>query len=202
MATSTIAGELGGGILITCILNEGAPTVNSRAYNKGGARLTATTWASELRIGDIVALSNDTLNTYVSCGGLPVVEVPQNGETFVCGQIMSEPVPYKQPATTAAGDSWTKQLAGGYYRIATVEFWNAHSIQKAVVLTTDTGAVAIGDPTIIKYDISESTADHCLTFNDVANGGLGAVPLHYVAKAGAADFNILVAITGFIVSAT
>lgn len=37
MALSTIAGELGGGILVTCILSEGAPTVNARAYNKGNA---------------------------------------------------------------------------------------------------------------------------------------------------------------------
>lgn len=203
MALSTIAGELGGGILVTCILNEGAPVVSSRAYNKGGSRLTVTTWTTEMQIGDIVSLANDTDNTYVATSGLPVVEVPQNTETLVFGQIMSEPQIVKNPANTAAGDSWAKQLAGSYYRIATIECWIAHSIQKARVRTADASAITPGVGTTIHVDASNSTANHCLSIVDTAGGtGVGCIPLHYLAKLAAGDYNILLAVTGFMYSVT
>lgn len=202
MALSTIAGELGGGILVTCILSEGAPTVNARAYNKGNARLPVTTWAAEVYQGDVVALSNETLNTYVATYGLPVVEAPVNGETLVFGQVMTEPVLVKAPPTTVAGDSWTKQIAGQYYRIATIECWIAHSIQKARVLTTDTAAIVPGVGATVQVDISASYTNHTLTVNDTAANGVGCVPLHYLAKLGAGDYNILLAITGFMIAQT
>lgn len=197
MALSTIAGEIGGGLLITCILNEGAPTVNSRAYNKGGSRVAVTTWANELYIGDVVALDNQSANTYVSCAGLPVVKVPVTTETLVFGQIMSEPQMVKAPANTAAGDSWAKQLAGQYYRIATIECWCAHSIQKAQVRTADAAAIIPGVGTAIYVDISLCTANHNLTVVDNAGAaGVGQFSLHYLAKLAAGDYNILLAITG------
>lgn len=115
---------------------------------------------------------------------------------------MTEPVLVKAPPTTVAGDSWTKQIAGQYYRIATIECWIAHSIQKARVLTTDTAAIVPGVGATVQVDISASYTNHTLTVNDTAANGVGCVPLHYLAKLGAGDFNILLAITGFMIAQT
>jgi hypothetical protein len=199
MALSTIAGEVGGGILLTCILNEGAPTVSSRAYSKGNSRIAVTTWAAEIYIGDVVALANDSDCTYTATSGLPVVEAPVNGETLVFGQIMSEPQMMKQPVQASA-TTLANRLTYGYYRIATVECWCAHSVQKAQVLTTDTAAIVPGVGATVKVDVSASYTNHKLTVTDAASGGVGCIPLHYLAKVAAGDYNILLAITDLMIA--
>lgn len=201
MAVSTIAGDFDGGIRITCILNEGAPTVGSRVYDNTGGRVTGLTWATEIQKEDVVALDRDTANTYAATGGLPVVTKPSNGEAYVVGKVVTEPEIVQFPANTAAGDSWSKQLAGKYYRIATVEFWPFVAIKPATIVGANAAAVTIGTTGLLEMDISESYTNHGLCVFDVGSGGTGLVSLHYHPK-GTTTATILVGILGFITSAT
>ena len=188
MAESTQSGEFGGGIQITCILDEGAPVVTSRTYGPGGTYEDGLTWTTELRKGEPVTLSGETSNTYEACKGLPVVEQVSNGDDKVIGMIVSEPKLVKFPADTAAGDTLTKQLAGQYYRIATVEIWGGiTAIRAAHILTTDTVAITPGVTTILDVDVSQVATDHDLVLNDVASGGLGFMSFHYLAKTTAGE---------------
>jgi len=203
MAESTISGEFGGGIPITCILDEGAPTVTARTYGPAGTFETGTTWAAELRKGEPVALSRETSNTYIACSGMPVVERVVTTEDFVIGMITSEPELIATPPDTAAGDSLTKRLAGKYYRKATVEIWGGiTAIRTARLLTVDAIAVTPGVLTILDLDVSESIADHDLVLNDVASAGKGYMSFHYQAKVAAATATILVGIVALGSAAT
>jgi len=202
MAESTISGEFGGGIPITCILDEGAPTVTARTYGPSGTFEAGTVWgATELRKGDPVALSVETSNTYIACRGKPVVEQVSNGDNFVIGMITSEPQLIVTPPTTTAADDLTKRLAGKYYREATVEIWGGiTAIRAARLVTADAVAVTPGGLTLLDLDVSESIADHDLVLNDIAGGaGAGYMPFHYQAKAAGADVTILI---GFVALGT
>lgn len=197
MAESTIAGDILGGIPLTCILDEGAITVTDRTFGSGGTYETGMTFATELREGDVVTLSDATSNTYEACKGMPVVETVSNGDDKVFGIITSSPRLVIMPANTAAGDSLTKRLAGQYYRVATVEVWGGiTAVRTAHLKSLDAVAVVPGVLTTLDVDVSQSTADHDLVLNDIAAAaGAGFMPLHYAPKA-AADVTILVGIVG------
>lgn len=199
---STIAGNYPGGIRVTCILNEGAPTIVT-AYDMQGRSQQVLTWAAGLAENDIVALSNDTECTYVACGGVPCVEVPQNGETLVVGQIVSTPVLNRFPANDAAANDLSERLAGGYYRSAVVELWPFHKIVEADVMANGSNACVPGVPGTLKYNITSGTANHRLSFDSEASNGVGGVPLHYMAAGSNGDTaTVLVGITGMLIAAT
>lgn len=202
--TSSIAGNYEGGIKITCILDEGAPTVTARTYDRLGDYAPGVTWASELQKGDIVAISNDTEGTYAACGGLPLVELPVDGETLVVGQIVTEPRLVVHPPTTAAANLLSERLAGKYYRVATVEIWGGITkIMKAVVMQNGTNAVVQGAPGTLHYNITSGSALHTLAFDQEATGGVGAIPFHYAAAGTDGDtISVLVGITGLLDAAT
>lgn len=203
--TSAFAGNYPGGLKQTCILNEGAPTVQTAThYDQLGQSMTVLTWAAELVEGDVVAIDQDTGNTFAATEGIPVVDTPVNTETFVIGRIVSTPKLGNMPANTAAGDSWAKQLAGGYYRRAIVEIWGGITkIIKAQVTTIETHTVVPGVITKLNYDISESTADHNLCFICAAANGLGAIPFHYVEDSVSGhEYNCLMGITGLMYAVT
>jgi hypothetical protein len=205
MAESTISGDFGGGIPISCILDEGAPTVTARTYGPGGTFETGLVHAAELRKGDPVALSVETSNTYIACAGMPVVERVSNGDDMIIGMIVSEPsVPVATPATSALADSLTKRLAGKYYRKATVEIWGGiTAIRTAHLKTADAVAVTPGGLTLLDLDVSQSIADHDLVLNDIAGGaGAGYMPFHYQAKVAGADVTILVGMVALGTAAT
>ena len=191
MAESTYAGQYGGVIQLTCILDEGAPTVTARTYGTGGTYETGHTWASELRKDDVVTLSAETSNTYEACRGLPVVETVTNGDDKVIGQIVTEPRLVVTPPNTTDSDSLTKRLAGQYYRVATVEIWGGiTSVRSARVLCTGTSAITPGSIDELDVDVSESTADHDLVLNDTA--GAGFMPFHYVADDTGVSYTCLI----------
>ena len=193
MAESTISGEVGGGIQLTCILDEGNPTVGVRTYGPGGTYEKGLTFASELRKGEPVTLSGETSNTYEACKGMPVVEQVSNGDDKVIGMIVSEPRLVKFPATSGVADDLTKRLAAQYYRVATVEIWGGiTAIRIAHLIRADAIAVTPGVFTILDLDVSQVKTDHDLVLNDVAAGGEGFMSFHYVAKGAAASYTILV----------
>lgn len=205
MAESSISGDFGGGIPITCILDEGAPTVTARTYGPGGTFEAGIVYATELRKGDPVALSVETTNTYIACAGMPVVEQVSNGDDMVLGIITSEPsVPVTTPATSALADNLSKRLAGHYYRKATVEIWGGiTAIRTAHLKTADAVAVTPGGLTLLDMDVSQSIADHDLVLNDIAGGaGAGYMSFHYQAKVAATDVTILVGVVALGTAAT
>jgi len=101
--TSAIAGSYAGsGPVIECILDEGAPTYAATSIGQNGMLLKTVTFASQLEEGMVVALSNDTANTYAATEGMPVVEKAANGESLVIGQIVSTPELKRFPSSTNA----------------------------------------------------------------------------------------------------
>ncbi len=199
MAASAIAGNYAGGIRITCILDEGAWTY-AQKMNMDGTYEDGWTAATPLKEGEIVALSNDSSNTYVACGGIPVVERPVNAETLVIGQIVSSPTLVVAPTSTDADtDTLAERLAGKYYRIAEVEIWaGITKITKASVTPANgSNHVVPGVSTYLVYDISKGivAGDEGLQLNIAASAGVGLIPFHYVADTGTTLVSCLVGIT-------
>lgn len=189
---------------MTCILNEGAITVGT-AYDRANTSEKTYAFAAELQEGDIVGLANDAENTYVATGGIPVVERALNGETQVIGKLISTPKPLRAlPVDTAAADSWAKRLAGTFYRIGIVEIWaGITKIEKATVMCNGTNACVPGVGATLKFNITGAYGDHALSFDSEASGGVGVIPLHYVAAGSDGDeYTVLVGINGLLIAAT
>lgn len=202
-STSTIAGNYPGGIRITCILEEGNPTVSTSSYDPTGQYRTNLTFASELAEGDIVAIANDTDCTYAATGGIPVVETPVDGETLVVGQIVSTPKLQRFPANSAAANSLVKRLAGKYYRTAVVELWCCNKVIEATVMCNGSNACVPGVGATLHYNIKSGSAGHSLCFDSESSGGVGVIPFHYVAAGSDGDTaTILCGITGLLDAAT
>ncbi len=202
--TSSISGDYKGGIEITCVLNEGAPTVSDRSYDRVGHYDIGVTWGSELKKGQVVAICNDSAVTFAAAGGIPVVETPVNAETLVIGYIKSEPRLLKQPPSTAAGDTLAKRLAGGYYRYATVVILGGiTAVRKATVMCDGTNATVPGVGTTLKYNITSGVASGGLQFDSAASGGAGVIPFHNIPAGTDGDtYSCLVGITALIPSVT
>jgi hypothetical protein len=198
-----IPGEYGPrGPRLTAILDEGAITV-ATGYDALGESQPVYTFAAAIAEGDIVAISNDTANTYSATGGNILVERPVNAETLVIGRVISTPQFLNKPATSAAADTLAERLAGKYFRIAEVELWAFNTVQEATIMCNGSNACVPGVGTTLKLNITSMLADHKLCFDSEASGGVGVVPLHYVAAGTDGDeYNALVGITGLLIAAT
>jgi len=195
MAISPISNDLSEGLPLATILNEGAPTVQEATDGTGGT-LKVVTFASPLKKNDYVVINTDTGNTFTATGGLPVASVIAAG-TFIIGKIISEPQLAKMPANTAAGDSWAKQLAGKFYRTATVEWYGIHSAIPAQIIDSGTTAIVPGIQTTLKMDISDTQAAGVMSLVDAASGGSGVFSFHYSHTSG--TFSILAGLVGPVV---
>jgi len=204
MTVSAIAGDYGGGIKITCILNEGAPTVTASGsyFGQTGETEKVLTWASALEEGDWIAIDDSSNCTFVACGGIPCVERPVNAETLVVGRIKSTPKLQRMPANDAAAATLALRLAGDYYRTALVQIYaGITAIVKAKVVADGSHALVQLNPGTAKYDISASHAAGKLVLLEVATGGVGYYPLHYV-PATAGDYSCLIGITTLMIAVT
>ena len=203
--TSAIAGNYEGGIKITCILDEGAPTIVD-SFDQMGLKAKSYTFATPLAYGDVVAISNDTAATYAACGGNPLVEKPANGETLVIGRIVSVPELQTMAANDAAADTLAERLAGDYYRTATVEIWGGITkIMEATLMQDGSNACAPGVGATLSFNITSgyATDDAALQLDAVASGGVGIIPFHYAAAGSDGDtLTILVGLTGMLIAAT
>lgn len=207
MAVSAIAGNYGGGIPVTCILDEGAPTVTDSGtyFGQTGETEKVLTWTTPLKENDWVAISNDTGNTFIACGGIPVVERPVNGEVLVIGRIVSKPELQRMPADTAAANLLSERLAGDYYRTAVVEiFGGITAIMKARVMCDGTNTIVPGVATYLELNIAGMVADHELAFDmDGTDSGVGVIPFHDVPNAAdGTEYSCLVGITGLMIAVT
>lgn len=198
-----ISGDFNLGTPITCVLNEGAPTVTLNTYTPGGLKVKGHTWASELHKGEVVAIDPSTGNTYAATGGLPVVKPIANADATIFGIIETEPEQAAVIPDSASADTLDERLAGEYYRIATVRIISFTAIIPVTLKTADVAAVVPGEAGTLKVDVSESLGSGAgFVVNDVASGGTGLVPLHYQAKAAGAEVEMLCGITGLLTGAT
>lgn len=205
--TSSIAGDFPQRFPLqkTCILKEGniTYTASGSAFSAKGDTAANYAFASVLKEGDIVALSNDTGNTYVATGGLPVVERGVNAETLMLGRIVTSP-DWIEANPTATQDTWADMLTNKHYRIADIEFWaGITKITDAVVQLDDTNGVAIGVATTLNVNLADCYANQDLRFITATANGTGVIPFHYIASGSAGDLaTILVGITGPMYSVT
>lgn len=209
--TSKYAGNYGRGIVVTCILNEGAPTVTGRTYDQLGEHSKGIIFDTELTEHDTVAIANDSVILFDDCDGVPVVEKPVNGEQLVVGKIVGTPRIVSIPQTTTAADSLSKRISGGFYRIANVELMaGITSIQKATVMCDGTNATVPGVGSTLKLNIaSEFDTDrfddgnHTMQLDSAASGGTGLIPFHYVPAGTDGDtYTCLVGVTGLLTAVT
>lgn len=202
--TGEISGDFGGGLKLTCILDEGNPTVSDNMIDQAGAKVSGLAWASALRKGEWIALSKESSNTYAACDGLPVVEAVSDTDDLVMGRIISEPQLVAMPASSVVADSLTKRLAGKYYRIATVEIYGCSTIAEATLKTANAAAVVPGTTGLLDVDVSETAGVEGLTVNDVAAAAGSAhwFSFHYQAQAAGQTVTVLLGIKGFGTAAT
>jgi hypothetical protein len=184
---------------MTCILKEGNITVVSSgtAYSDVGDTSATYTFASQLKEGDIVGLSDVSGNTFTLTGGKPVVERAEDSETLVFGKIKTLPDKMESnPSSTQS--TWATMLSSGYFRLANVEVWaGITKIEEAVVQTNGTNAVEIGVGTTLNVNLADCYANQDLRFITAAANGTGVIPLHYVESGTVGDeTTILVGITG------
>ena len=205
--TSAIAGSYAGsGPVIECILDEGAPTYAATSIGQNGMLLKTVTFASQLEEGMVVALSNDTANTYAATEGMPVVEKAANGESLVVGQIVSTPELKRFPSSTDADDdTLAERLAGKYYRTALVELHVPGRVVKAEIMQDGSNALVPGVATTLNFNITSAyTSGNRGYYFDSANAnGVGCIPMHYVAAGSDGDTaSALVLLTGLLYAAT
>lgn len=197
------------GPVITCILDEGAPTVTASGTYLGMDNVTrkVLTWATPLARGNMVAISNDTACTWAATNGLPVMEKPVNGETFVIGRLISTPSVFNEPSNSAAADTLAERLAGGFFRTGLVEIYGGiTAVLKAEVYLDGTNGFTVGQCTTLKHNLTGDYADDNtieIQLVTAASGGVGIFAFHYGADGTAGDIlNCLVGINAPIISLT
>jgi hypothetical protein len=181
------------------ILDEGAPTVGASGtyFDTMGTTAKNITWAYPLAEGELVALSNDTGNTWALTRGIAVVERAQTTESLVIGRIrtISSGRPQVEPAASADADTLAERLAGRYYRTAVIEVFVANGAYKAEVYHDGSNAVAIGVVSDLSVNITSEYAstrtDRTTEIKLMANAssGAGFIPCHYVASGSSGDLS-------------
>ena len=199
-STSDIAGDYSGGIRITCILNEGNPTIATTSYDEMGKSAKGLTWASELEENNLVAIDNSSNCTYAACGGIPCVERATATETLVIGRIVSTPKLQRFPATSALANTLAKRLAGEYYRTAVVEIWGGITkVADAIVMTDGSHDCVPGVGATLGFNVAGGYADDGSLNLDYYGTGVGIIPFHYVTVDADGDTaTVLVGITGML----
>jgi hypothetical protein len=201
---STIAGSYKGtGPTIECILYEGDITVASTVYMPTGETVQGATFASGLEEGQMVAVSNDTANTYAATEGMPVMERAQNTEALVIGQIVSTPKWKVMPSSSQT--TWSTMLSGKYYRTALVEFHIPGRIVAAQIMQNGATACVPGVMTTLNANITSgyTSGNRGYFFDSGSANGVGGIPLHYVAAGSNGDtYTALVLLTGLLYAVT
>lgn len=190
----TVSNDFGDGLALTCILEEGAPTVG-KGYTTYNARLNTVSWAGELYKGEIVIVDSGTDLTHEATQGLPVVRRMVAGDAGtgkIIGIITSDPQLQANIPNSAAADTRAERLAGEYYRTGTVKFFGLTGVAPGTLKTTDTAAVVPGVVGTLAVDQSASVGGkNGFIMNDVASGGANVFSFHYQAKAAGAEVPIL-----------
>ena len=201
MTAVAISDEFNDGSNYTCILNEGAPTVQY-AFTATNLRTPTVTWGTQLYRKEWVALETGSECTGAATGGLPVVRRVADGDTAIIGEIVTEPWLDTKIPSTGAADTLAKRLAGGYFRTATVRFLGVDGLAPATLVTADAKEIVPGVSGNLIGDVSGMTgsADGLkgkgLVLNDINGGGASVISFHYAAKAAGATHRILIGYIG------
>lgn len=193
--SSNISGDFGVGFKMTCILQEGAITVNTAAVDITGNKTTVMSYGAPLAKGDLVMLDAGAQNTYAACKGLAPVKKLISGAGPILGRVVSNPKVVKRPSVTkpytdSNNADWGAILAGEWYRIVTVEIFGAFGAIDALCLGDGANPIVVGATATIIYDFSDSRWKY------VASGGSGVVNCHHIV-ATANDYTTLLLLTGF-----
>ncbi|GAF88740.1 unnamed protein product [marine sediment metagenome] len=170
MPFQEIAAEYGALFELTCILNEGTITVTTTGRHKvAGTDLDPTfAFAAEISNGDYVSISVDASNTAALAGaGTPVVEGVVTNADAIIGRVINEPEWNNAPAATQ--NTWSVQMAKGYYRTANVEMMCVTGAHTALVL----GAAGITNGCPVKWDLSANA------YVDAGTAYTGAFCFHH-----------------------
>lgn len=182
---------------ITVILDEGAITVGT-GYNDVGRTIKTYNAATPIDERAWVGLSNGVENTFAAAGGNVIVERAVTAEALTFIQLTGTPEPpAKFPANTAAADTLAKRVAGRFLRTCRAKVWGALGVQKATVTCNGVNATVPGVGTTLKFYIDAAYPGEGLQLDQVASGGSGLIPLHYVPAGTNGDkYSCAVAITG------
>lgn len=202
MTATPVSDEFNDGSRITCILNEGAPTVKM-AFTSTNLRTPTVDWAAQMYRNEYVNLEVTADCTGAATLGLPVVRSVANGDTAIVGVIMTEPQLQRKIPTTASADTLAKRLAGEYYRTATVRILGVDGVGPADLVTADVKNIVPGVTGDLIADVSNMTGSvdglkgKGLVLNDIdGTGSANIFSFHYAAKAAGATHRILCGFTG------
>jgi len=161
---------------ITCIAKEGNITTYDNIHVAGGEQDDAYSFASPISPGDLVALSEDTANTYSATRGVPVVTLA-TATLPAFGRCVSIERQVKgRNALTSDQSTWSTMLSSKFYRICNIEpLW----LIGAAEADTDGGSTAIEPGAPVIWDVS---ADG---FKDNGTTMTGWVALTYSANTSA-----------------
>jgi hypothetical protein len=146
-------GFRGGGVVLSCIAEEGAVTVYSGKSLSDGRSLQAKpmyAFAAPIEEGDLIVLASDAAYTYDACEGQPVVKKAVSTGGFQGIAIQDPGKLVANPANSAAADTVAERIAGKYYR--TVYVWFPAMAYKAMLANAASPNIAIGNHLI--YDVS------------------------------------------------
>lgn len=178
VATSmTVAGDVAGGVPITCLLYEGNIT-RSIGETRTGANAVAITRSSPITVGDFVEIMDDAAYTYTATEGLPVVKKLATTNAAVrIGQIIAIDRAKNIPAENGTVTTISTMINNGYLRRATVVIFGIQSFRTmSVKVLANKGNCAAGASVPIAFDISEGMF---VCSSDIDTGN-GAVALHRI----------------------
>lgn len=143
----------GGGVVLSCIAEEGAITVHAGKTLSDGRSMQARpqyAFASPLVEGDFVTLASDAAYTYDACEGQPVVQ-KSSSTNGVQGIVLQDPGKLvANPANDEAADTVAERIAGKFYR--TVYVWFPAFAYKAELANAVSPNISVGGALI--WDVS------------------------------------------------
>jgi len=179
------AGDVGYlGIPYSCYLYEGHIQLKSGRIGRTGRKHTDVDYESELHEGDLVEIYSDSALTYGACRGLPVLREATAVDGFV-GEIVTIEPAKNLPANEDEVTSLATMLSQDLLRRATVEIYGlqATMLRECLIPANGEGALNIepGASDKLAWDVSAGKWKY------VASGGLGVVPMHYLAGSTSVD---------------
>lgn len=189
-----VAGDIQGGIPITCLLYEGNIT-RAQGETRTGLDSVVVTRAAALKVGDLVEIMDDAAFTYSATEGLPVVKKLASTGAVRIGKVVAIDRAKNIPLTDDTVTTISTMVNNGYLRRATVILYGIQSYEvQTVKVLQNMGNCAAGAEATIAYNLSEGTF---VCSSDI-NTGKGAIALHRVtgSSTAAVSGTVLMGFTG------
>lgn len=192
-ANMTIAGDIQGGMPITCLLYEGNIT-RAQGETRTGLDSVVITRAAPIQVGDMVEIMDDAAFTYAATEGLPVVKKLASTGSVRIGKVIAIDRAKNIPATNGTVNTISTMVNNGYLRRATVIIYGIQSYEVQTVKVLQNSNCAAGAEATIAYDLSEGT----FVCSSGINTGKGAIALHRVtgSSSDAVSGTVLMGFTG------